>query len=143
MSIGHSYCIIEPIEIVFGDNQYKRLRLSVDEKIDSKKSIKLLKMRNPWGDDSWNGKWSRLSNNWNILTKKLRTKLLNDINKTQGMFYIQFEDFMAYFDELYFVHTNLNAFHRSCHDFHKLKITWNTNSFYGSWDSTTNNSGGL
>ena len=58
------------------------------------KEIRLLKIRNPWGDTEWKGDWSDKSRLWN---PELKAQFgLND--KDDGSFWISLEDFLDYFD---------------------------------------------
>lgn len=143
MKLGHSYCILELIEILFSNNEYSTLRQSIENnhKSSGKPSIKLLKMKNPWGEHkSWTGRWSRFTNDWQRISKDLNKKF-NFTDQTHGIFYMSFEDFLEYFDELFLVHTNLNAYHRSTDDYYLNKIKWLSVNFSGEWDEKT--SGGI
>ncbi|CAD5117307.1 DgyrCDS6094 [Dimorphilus gyrociliatus] len=59
-------------------------------------SVRLLKLRNPWGRFEWNGDWSRNSPLWNGVYEH------STLNKgfQQGEFCISQEDFMKYFDSV-------------------------------------------
>ena len=54
---------------------------------------RLLLMRNPHASDSYTGKWSDRSRAW---TKQLR-KEVSLVRESDGMFYIQIEDYMNNF----------------------------------------------
>ena len=58
------------------------------------KNIKLIKVRNPWGEKEFNGAWSDNSFMWNEELKRL-------VNfegiRDEGIFYMSFEDFIKYF----------------------------------------------
>ena len=58
------------------------------------KNIKLIKLRNPWGEKEFNGAWSDNSFMWNEELKRL-------VNfegiRDEGIFYMSFEDFIKYF----------------------------------------------
>lgn len=105
-------------------------------------SIKLLKMRNPWGEDSWAGKWSRFSFEWTRLSGELQESLLNSSTKPNGQFFISFDDFVDYFDELYLVHTNLNAFDYSPTTATAVSHDWSCETFLGSWSRESGTAGG-
>ena len=52
-------------------------------------TIKLLKIRNPWGHKEWNGDWSDKSKLWtDDLKKKLGYEDVDD-----GIFWMNFDDF--------------------------------------------------
>jgi len=58
--------------------------------------VKLVKLRNPWGQTEWNGPWSDSSSNW---TPELK-KRLHIENKNDGVFFMAYEDFLKYFDDI-------------------------------------------
>lgn len=56
-------------------------------------SLKLIKIRNPWGSKEWNGDWSDNSTLW---TDDLKQKLEFE-SKDDGIFFISYEDYMKFF----------------------------------------------
>lgn len=54
----------------------------------------LLKIRNPWGNDEWNGEWSFTSPRW---TEQLRKQYNYTKNPQDGSFYMPWNDFERYF----------------------------------------------
>lgn len=56
--------------------------------------VRLLNMRNPWGNREWSGDWSDSSPLW---TEELRKKLRVGQAADDGLFWISFEDFAMYF----------------------------------------------
>ena len=74
-------------------------------------------MRNPWGTTPYS----------NLIDDSILDKL--DLNKNKGEFYITFSDFISNFDELYLVHTNLNAYNRELFDKNNKK--WSETCFEG------------
>ncbi|KAM3137969.1 hypothetical protein pb186bvf_009864 [Paramecium bursaria] len=57
---------------------------------------KIYKIRNPWGRKEWQGNWSDQSNKW---TPQLRQQLKHDI-KDDGIFWINYSDFITEFDSV-------------------------------------------
>lgn len=60
--------------------------------VDMERSLRLLRLRNPWGKFSWKGKWSDSDPIW-----KNRADLMEDLQPRggeQGIFWIEFSDFM-------------------------------------------------
>jgi calpain-15 len=55
--------------------------------------VKLVKLRNPWGNFEWKGTWSDDADDW---TEELK-KEVNLSNVDDGMFWMTFEDFCKYF----------------------------------------------
>ena len=96
-------------------------------------------MKNPWGEDAWAGKWSRFSFEWTTLSKQLQNQLNGD-TKSNGLFYISFDDFVEHFDELYLVHTDLNAFNYSSQSF--CSDQWLCEKFEGEWNLEKGTAGG-
>ena len=65
------------------------------------KDIKLVKLRNPWGDTEWVGDWSDDSNLW---TEEIRQQIrdqdiLVEEAEEDGIFWMSFEDFKKFFDD--------------------------------------------
>ena len=58
------------------------------------KIIKLIKLRNPWGEKEFTGQWSDNSLIWNDELKRL---VSFDGIKDEGIFYMSYEDFIGYF----------------------------------------------
>jgi len=53
--------------------------------------IKLFKLRNPWGRGEWKGKWNDNDNdNW---TQDIKEQL-NVVNSDDGIFYIEWDDYV-------------------------------------------------
>lgn len=60
-------------------------------------SLKLIKLRNPWGELEWTGDWSDSSPLW---TKKLKEKLAVT-NVNDGCFWMAFSDFSKFFANVF------------------------------------------
>jgi len=74
---GHAYSII-------GAKQYKNIRL--------------VKVRNPWGDFEWGGKWSDKDTvSW---TKEMINAFKPEFDTKDGTFWISYEEFFKYFDSV-------------------------------------------
>ena len=121
---GHAYSILDVFEI---------------DKPRSKKprrKSRLLRIRNPWGNYEWNGKWCDNSEEV-IKNKELIEKVLNekykdtsekiDFSKDDGTFLMRFSDFRKIFNNIFF-----------CQNFPPSYIGVR---FYDRW--TAQNSGGL
>ncbi|CAC5412924.1 CAPN15 [Mytilus coruscus] len=57
---------------------------------------RLLKIRNPWGSESWNGNWSDNSPKWQKVKPEVKRKLKPDGN-THGIFWIEFNEYRKHF----------------------------------------------
>ncbi|KAL7992411.1 hypothetical protein Chor_016667 [Crotalus horridus] len=61
--------------------------------------IKLVRLRNPWGQVEWNGAWSDNSDEWNEIDNAEKVRLQHKIAE-DGEFWISFKDFLRYFTKL-------------------------------------------
>uniref|UniRef100_A0A8C8S4X7 Calpain catalytic domain-containing protein n=1 Tax=Pelusios castaneus TaxID=367368 RepID=A0A8C8S4X7_9SAUR len=97
------------------------------------KKLKLLRLRNPWGQVEWNGRWSDYSPLWTELGPQIRERL--QVRKEDGEFWMQMDDFLRYFDalEICSLTPDLQSEEKG--------ICWNVNSFQGRW-STGHSAGG-
>ncbi|XP_076118272.1 calpain-15-like [Mytilus galloprovincialis] len=57
---------------------------------------RLLKIRNPWGSESWNGNWSDNSPKWLKVKPEIKKKLKPDGN-SHGIFWIEFNEYRKHF----------------------------------------------
>jgi len=64
--------------------------------------VKLLKLRNPWGKTEWNGAWSDNSSEWD---EGLKRTLMPE-KKDDGVFFIEYSDFLKYFTDIQFCFVN-------------------------------------
>ena len=121
---GHAYSILDVFEIDKPRSKKPR------------KSSRLLRIRNPWGNYEWNGKWC--DNSEEVLKNKEKIeKVLNekykdtnekiDFSKNDGAFLMRFSDFRKIFNNIFF-----------CQNFPPSYIGIR---FYDKWDAK--NSGGL
>lgn len=60
------------------------------------KEVKLLRIRNPWGYQEWNGPWSDGSPEWDVDAKKAFGEF---VNQDDGTFFIEYSDYIANFLE--------------------------------------------
>jgi len=54
--------------------------------------FRLLKIRNPWGRESWNGDWNDDSPKWRQVKPEVKQQLKPDGNK-HGIFWMEFNEF--------------------------------------------------
>ena len=71
--------------------------INVYEKKYENEIIKLVKLRNPWGEKEYNGDWSDKSSKWN---DKLKKMFEFEGVKDDGIFYMSYNDFTYYFRSL-------------------------------------------
>ncbi len=85
------------------DHAYSVLQVAEFKSPDGGKKadkIKLIKLRNPYGNlKAWKGAWSVNSRKWRDLSSKIKSKHKLSLNP-EGEFYISFDDFIQFFDEL-------------------------------------------
>lgn len=76
---GHAFSLLKAIEITFNGSK-----------------VRLLKVRNPWGNFEWTGKWSDSSAEWNSTTRAL---VGDAVVKDDGAFYIEYSDYLSRFSD--------------------------------------------
>uniref|UniRef100_A0A670I0P3 Calpain-3 n=1 Tax=Podarcis muralis TaxID=64176 RepID=A0A670I0P3_PODMU len=79
---GHAYSVTAVEEITFKGDK-----------------LKLVRLRNPWGQVEWNGAWSDNSDEWNVINKAEKTRLQHKVAE-DGEFWMSFQDFLRYFTKL-------------------------------------------
>ena len=87
--------------------------------------VQLVRIRNPWGKDEWNGPWSDGSKEWKTVSKRDKEKL-NLITEENGEFYMSFDDFVTNFQQMEFVHKLPN---RKSHE----KLRWEVSEIHSRW----------
>jgi hypothetical protein len=99
---GHAYTVLEAKEIEKPKNiidEEERQAIKAGRKYTDKKRnerLKLLKLRNPWGSQEWNGAWSDGSKEWT-------PDVMKELNHTfgdDGIFWISYFDFLKYYPEI-------------------------------------------
>uniref|UniRef100_A0A8C2B9E7 Calpain-3 n=1 Tax=Cyprinus carpio TaxID=7962 RepID=A0A8C2B9E7_CYPCA len=65
---------------------------AVEESQQKESKVRLVRLRNPWGQVEWNGPWSDNSKEWETLSKGEKEKLQQQ-NAEDGEFWMSFEDF--------------------------------------------------
>uniref|UniRef100_A0A673A567 Calpain-3 n=1 Tax=Sphaeramia orbicularis TaxID=375764 RepID=A0A673A567_9TELE len=65
---------------------------AVEEVRTDESKVRLVRLRNPWGQVEWNGPWSDNSKEWATLSKAEKEKLQHQ-NAEDGEFWMSFEDF--------------------------------------------------
>ena len=75
---GHAYAVLDAREVLLADGQTE----------------KIIKMRNPWGNREWNGRWGDTCPQW---TDELKGLLSYQPTLVDGVFWICLADFCKYF----------------------------------------------
>ncbi|XP_072286230.1 calpain-2 catalytic subunit-like [Pyxicephalus adspersus] len=105
---GHAYSII-----------------GVSEVEHNNRRIPLIKLRNPWGEVEWNGRWSDNSQLWSLLDNALKDKL--QVKGEDGEFWMQMDDFLRYFDTLEICTLTPDSAYSN------TTKPWKNNSYTGKW----------
>ncbi|KAH0620650.1 hypothetical protein JD844_021317 [Phrynosoma platyrhinos] len=71
----------------------------VEETIFKGEKIRLIRLRNPWGQVEWNGAWSDRSDEWNVIDSAEKIRLQYKVSE-DGEFWISWLDFLRYFTKL-------------------------------------------
>ncbi|NWI65781.1 CAN3 protein, partial [Todus mexicanus] len=72
---------------------------AVEETTFKGEKIRLVRLRNPWGQVEWNGPWSDKSEEWNFMNEEEKIRLQHKVVE-DGEFWISFNDFMRHFTKL-------------------------------------------
>ncbi|XP_061467290.1 calpain-3 isoform X2 [Rhineura floridana] len=72
---------------------------AVDETTFKGDKIKLVRLRNPWGQVEWNAAWSDSSDEWNVIDDAEKIRLQHRVAE-DGEFWMSFQDFLRYFTKL-------------------------------------------
>lgn len=66
------------------------------------KGVQLVKLRNPWGQKEFNGRWSDTSRDWDRLSSKTRNEINRDRKPNDGIFFMEFSEFRVNFSTCQF-----------------------------------------
>ncbi len=92
---SHAYSLLEVYELEKIVNQRYQL-LHPDENKQGKIVERLVKLRNPWGKGEWKGDWSDQSYLWSYQLRKM----LKYDHEEDGVFFMNFNDFLKYFTDV-------------------------------------------
>ncbi|TID23599.1 Methylenetetrahydrofolate reductase 2 [Venturia nashicola] len=99
---GHAYTVLSAREITKPANiiaEEERAALKLGRKRRAKEAngkLRLLKLRNPWGSQEWNGAWSDGSKEWTPDVMKELDHTFGD----DGIFWISYKDFLKFYPEI-------------------------------------------
>ncbi|MED6241200.1 Calpain-9 [Ataeniobius toweri] len=88
--------------------------------------VKLIRIRNPWGQVEWNGCWSDNSREWDYIDKAEKTRILQNA-ADDGEFWMEFEDFKRNYDKVEICNMSPDALDDD------TKRNWEVNIFEGNW----------
>uniref|UniRef100_M4ANX3 Calpain 9 n=2 Tax=Xiphophorus maculatus TaxID=8083 RepID=M4ANX3_XIPMA len=89
-------------------------------------TVKLIRIRNPWGQVEWNGRWSDNSREWDYVDKAEKTRILQN-STDDGEFWMEFEDFKRNYDKVEICNMSPDALDDD------TKRHWEVNVFEGNW----------
>ncbi|XP_029988510.1 calpain-9 [Sphaeramia orbicularis] len=90
------------------------------------RKVKLIRVRNPWGQVEWNGPWSDQSREWDYVDRAEKTRILQ--NSTEdGEFWMEFEDFKRSYDKVEICNMTPDALTDN------TKRHWEVSLFEGQW----------
>ncbi|XP_006831801.1 PREDICTED: calpain-3 isoform X3 [Chrysochloris asiatica] len=106
---GHAYSVTGLEETLFKDEK-----------------VKLVRLRNPWGQMEWNGSWSDSWKDWSFVDKDEKTRLQHQVTEN-GEFWMSYDDFIYHFTKLEICNLTADALHSD-----KLQ-TWTVSVNEGRW----------
>ncbi len=117
---GHAYGITKLNIMRIGDNKFFSFISST-----ANEKLHMIRLRNPWGTNEWNGNWSDGSVNWNKVPKRERERMGLNYDE-DGEFWMELNDFLYYFDEVSIcriINTSLLS----------VRKTWSETCVYSQW----------
>ncbi|XP_060548336.1 calpain-9 [Pantherophis guttatus] len=98
----------------------------IDEVNYRGQTVRLIRVRNPWGQVEWNGAWSDNSSEWNSLSPSEKQQL-HHTTLDDGEFWMNFEDFLSNFEKVEICNLTPDALEDNAA--HK----WEVSIHQGSW----------
>eukprot|EP00731_Ephydatia_muelleri_P022871 Em0015g454a len=99
-------------------------------------SVRLIRIRNPWGKKEWNGDWSDASPKWKLLPSNKRTELQGNVQE-DGEFWMSFEDFCKNFTDFEVCSVSIDQLYED-----DAVKSWNASIQSGSWLVANGTAGG-
>uniref|UniRef100_A0A3P8VMT6 Calpain 9 n=1 Tax=Cynoglossus semilaevis TaxID=244447 RepID=A0A3P8VMT6_CYNSE len=88
--------------------------------------VKLIRIRNPWGQVEWNGPWSDNAREWNYVDQAEKKRILQN-SMEDGEFWMEFEDFKTNYDKVEICNMTPDALTDN------TKRHWEVSLFEGNW----------
>uniref|UniRef100_A0A2K6K5F2 Calpain-3 n=2 Tax=Rhinopithecus TaxID=542827 RepID=A0A2K6K5F2_RHIBE len=98
----------------------------LDEVLFKGEKVKLVRLRNPWGQVEWNGSWSDGWKDWNFVDKDEMARLQHQVTE-DGEFWMSYKDFIYHFTKLEICNLTADALQSD-----KLQ-TWTVSVNEGRW----------
>ena len=77
--------------------------------LEGGKKLRLLQLRNPWGNGEWKGNFNDKSASWDILPEL--KKKVDLIDKNDGIFYMDYNDFLHYYPYTFILKYHKNFYY--------------------------------
>ncbi|XP_062400197.1 calpain-9 [Sardina pilchardus] len=90
------------------------------------RKVRLIRVRNPWGQVEWNGRWSDKSREWNMIDRSDKDRILRHAGD-DGEFWMEFDDFRANYDKVEICNLTPDSLTDN------VKRKWAVNFFEGNW----------
>ncbi|XP_034044325.1 calpain-9 [Thalassophryne amazonica] len=90
------------------------------------RKVRLVRVRNPWGQVEWNGPWSDNSSEWNYVDRSDKTRLQQNAID-DGEFWMEFEDFKKNYDKVEICNMSPDSLMEN------TKHQWEVSVFEGNW----------
>jgi hypothetical protein len=116
---GHAYSILDVLQldnIVVGEQSkltdyFGPDKASSPHRERKKETVRLVRIRNPWGTKEWKGDWSAKSMQW---THRLRQRLPDSWKQGDGTFFMSFQDMLQSFHHMDVCKTQPGWYHTTC-----------------------------
>nr|XP_020762432.1 calpain-3 isoform X7 [Odocoileus virginianus texanus] len=98
----------------------------LEEALYKGEKVKLVRLRNPWGQVEWNGSWSDSWKDWSYVDKDEKARLQHQVTE-DGEFWMSYSDFIYHFTKLEICNLTADALESD-----KLQ-TWTVSVNEGRW----------
>ncbi|XP_068406116.1 calpain-3 isoform X7 [Eschrichtius robustus] len=98
----------------------------LEEALYKGEKVKLVRLRNPWGQVEWNGSWSDSWKDWSFVGKNEKARLQHQVTE-DGEFWMSYDDFIYHFTKLEICNLTADALESD-----KLQ-TWTVSVNEGRW----------
>ncbi|XP_008583455.1 PREDICTED: calpain-3 isoform X3 [Galeopterus variegatus] len=98
----------------------------LEETLFKGEKVKLVRLRNPWGQVEWNGSWSDGWKDWSFVDKDEKARLQHQVTE-DGEFWMSYDDFIYHFTKLEICNLTADALESD-----KLQ-TWTVSVNEGRW----------
>lgn len=98
----------------------------LEEALFKGEKVKLVRLRNPWGQVEWNGSWSDGWKDWSFVDKDEKARLQHQVTE-DGEFWMSYDDFVYHFTKLEICNLTADALESD-----KLQ-TWTVSVNEGRW----------